>query len=95
MAGRIFACVGDPTTTAGVILPPGGPLLTVRGPIIALIGDMATCPACTGVGVIRKVGNERRVLINGREMALINDEVICGCPVHPKLIPPSRGCTHS
>ncbi|WP_082797837.1 PAAR domain-containing protein [Collimonas arenae] len=87
MVMRKIVVVGDKTTTAGVILPNANSTFSVGDAShkVALIGGQATCLACKGVGVIAKAGGPRRMNFMG-EVALENDIVICGCPVHPKLV---------
>lgn len=87
MVMRKIVVVGDKTTTSGVILPNANSTFSVgdAGDKVALIGGQATCLACKGVGVIAKAGGPRRMEFMG-EVALENDIVICGCPIHPKLV---------
>ncbi|WP_442782025.1 PAAR domain-containing protein [Collimonas fungivorans] len=87
MVMRKVVVVGDKTTTSGVILPNANSTFSVGDAAhkVALIGGQATCLACKGVGVIAKAGGPRRMDFMG-EVALENDIVICGCPVHPKLV---------
>ncbi|MEM4988852.1 PAAR domain-containing protein [Collimonas sp. H4R21] len=87
MVMRKIVVVGDKTTTSGVILPNANSTFSVgdAGHKVALIGDQATCLACKGVGLIAKAGGPRRMNFMG-EVALENDVVICGCPVHPKVV---------
>jgi type VI secretion system secreted protein VgrG len=87
MVMRKIVVVGDKTTTSGVVLPNANSTFSVgdAGHKVALIGGQATCLACKGVGVIAKAGGPRRMDFMG-EVALENDIVICGCPVHPKLV---------
>ena len=86
MAMRKIVVVGDKTTT-GVILPNANSTFSVgdAGHKVALIGGPVQCLACKSVGTIAKAGGPRRMNFLG-EVALEDDIVICGCPVHPKLI---------
>lgn len=87
MAMRKIVVVGDKTTTNGVILPNVNSTFSLgdAGHKAALIGGQATCLACKSEGVIAKAGGPRRMNFMG-EVALEDDIVICGCPVHPQLI---------
>jgi len=87
MVMRKIVVVGDKTTTDGVIQPNANSTFSLgdAGHKAALIGGQATCLACKSVGVIAKAGGPRRMNFMG-EVALEDDIVICGCPVHPKLI---------
>jgi hypothetical protein len=87
MVMRKIVVVGDKTTTSGTILPNANSTFSVgdSGHKVALIGGQATCLACKGVGTIAKAGGPRRMNFMG-EVALEDDIVICGCPIHPKLV---------
>lgn len=87
MVMRKIVVVGDKTTTDGVILPNANSTFSLgdAGHKAALIGGPVQCLACKREGTIAKAGGPRRMQFMG-EVALENDIVICGCPVHPKLI---------
>ncbi|WP_061943011.1 PAAR domain-containing protein [Collimonas pratensis] len=87
MVMRKVVVVGDKTTTSGTILPNANSTFSVGDADhkVALIGGQATCLACKGVGTIAKAGGPRRMNFMG-EVALEDDIVICGCPIHPKLV---------
>lgn len=84
---RLIACVGDPLTSGGQVLPYPDPTqgFTIQGHQPALIGGQAYCAACKSNGVINKAGGPKRWQYIA-EVALENDIVICGCPVPPKII---------
>lgn len=86
MGARHIACVGDLTTTGGVVLPHGANTTLLFGRRTAIIGGMATCLACKGVGTIAKSGGSRRLIGDGKEVALHDDIVQCACPSPPKVI---------
>ncbi len=87
MVMRKIVVVGDKTTTSGVIQPNANSTFSVgdAGHKVALIGGQATCLACKSIGIIAKAGGPRRMNFMG-EVALEDDIVLCGCPVHPKLV---------
>jgi hypothetical protein len=59
---------------------------------LAYIGDKAYCPTCQSEGVIiggAGVRQERRLIDSehgGRRQAVGGDEVLCQCPVHPRIV---------
>lgn len=78
-SGRKLASKGGPTSTGGVILE-GNENLRIEGEIIASIGQLASCPACSvGQGPIVAVG-ERTLILPAGPAALEGDYVACGCP---------------
>ncbi|CAI8732034.1 PAAR domain-containing protein [Pseudomonas sp. IT-P260] len=78
-SGRKLASKGGPTSTGGVILE-GNEHLRIEGEIIASIGQLASCPACSaGQGPIVAVG-ERTLILPAGPAALEGDYVACGCP---------------
>lgn len=87
MVMRKIVVVGDKTNSDGVILPNANSTFSVgdAGHKVALIGGPVQCLACKSVGTIAKAGGPRRMHFMG-EVALEDDIVLCGCPVHPKLI---------
>lgn len=87
MVMRKIVVVGDKTNSSGVILPNANSTFSVddAGHKVALIGGPVQCLACKSVGTIAKAGRPRRMNFMG-EVALEDDIVVCGCPVHPKLI---------
>ncbi len=61
-SGRKLASKGGPTSTGGVILE-GNENLRIEGKIIASIGQLASCPACSaGQGPIVAVGERTLIL---------------------------------
>ncbi|MFJ4193667.1 PAAR domain-containing protein [Pseudomonas sp. NPDC089534] len=78
-AGRKLASKGAPTSTGGAVLE-GNENLRIEGQIIASIGQLASCPACSaGQGPIVAVG-ERTLMLPAGPAALEGDYVACGCP---------------
>lgn len=78
--------VGDTPVPSGTILPYDGPLMTVYGHRIALVGGRVYCEGCNSVGIIAKAGGTRRGLFHTAEIALEGDVVVCHCPVPPPLV---------
>jgi uncharacterized Zn-binding protein involved in type VI secretion len=78
--------VGDPPASGGQVLPYGGPVSTIRGHQVALIGGRVYCEGCNSVGVIAKAGGTRRAGFYEAEIALEGDAVVCHCAVPPLLV---------
>ncbi|SMC29642.1 PAAR motif-containing protein [Andreprevotia lacus DSM 23236] len=92
---RWLACVGDSTTTNGTVLEHGAKTTTLFGKRTAIIGGDVSCPACNSTGQIQKAGGGRRLKSAGKEVALHDDIVVCGCPTPPKVIAGQQKSTYT
>lgn len=84
MTLRKAAFMGTPTSNGGMVTAATGKL--INGMAVATIGDMALCPVCMGSFPIKAKKTLPVTLPNGKQIALQDDEVACGCPGKPKLL---------
>ena len=83
---RYTITLGAPTTTGGKVISASSDG-KIDGALIALEGDLVTCPVCKTAGKILCVGPRIPETWGGKNVALENDLCICRCAAHPRLLP--------
>jgi uncharacterized Zn-binding protein involved in type VI secretion len=86
MIVRYTCRLGDMTTSGGTVIGDGPHRMSVYGQKAAIEGDSVSCPACHTMGAIRAVGPRLSVRIDGRLIALNDDECECACWPRPRLL---------
>ena len=83
---RYTITLGAPTTSGGKVISASSDG-KIDGALIALEGDLVTCPQCKTAGKILCVGPRIPETWGGKNVALENDLCICRCATHPRLLP--------
>ena len=84
--------LGDATSQGGSVLE-GDSSVIHGGQPVARVGMQASCPSCIkGQGPIVPVA-PRTVQLPGGLIALVGDEVACGCPPGSHVLLPGQGNT--
>ncbi len=74
------------TTTAGGRVISASSDGTIDGGVIALEGDLVSCPACNTTGKILCIGPRIPETLNGKNVALDSDLCSCRCTPLPRLM---------
>lgn len=94
MVKRAVSVIGDITSLGGIVEDTDNIIAHFMGKNVANIGDSATCPVCKKArGKIIQIG-ERQVQIEGKQIAVENDIVACGCPFGSHVILKQQDVIH-
>jgi len=82
MTTKTIITVGDPTDHGGTVIS-GSPLHTIRGRLIARVGDQVLCPLLhpggKPHGINKIISGSEIVTIDGIPVAVEGSKTECGC----------------